>query len=480
MKTIFTLLMALLLGSQMALSQANSATTLYFDHNQALLSNETKQKLNKIVAATKTRVSYQVQVCGFTDGDGTDAYNKVLSKRRMEAVAEYLRTVGISKDHIKTSYLGENKPVASNETDQGKLKNRRVEVKILEQELAVPTEFKVSFKKFSVVPGRDTALRLDKKGTVLHVPGNCFTNDKGEPIKEKVTLHYREFTNAAEIAFSAIPMNYKNSEGQFQFNSAGMFELNASAKSGPVKMAKDKRLKIDYALAKKTEDIDFYRLNENKTNWQKVQPISSRKPEPAQQGPARQSRSDEPVVTFEFPFKVVKLTDEAQIITEFGKVKPNQATQPAINFDDRRTASLLGDGCGDPGHTYPDVVKGLNMESFGVYNCDQVYRLANRVNIQAKYETEKGEPIADPYVLSLIDLKYNGAFSFHPSGFSCDAKADNVLALFTKSGRLYVLDKTAFAQMQLENGNVYTFKMKDMSGEIKSSADLAKFLGLKT
>src|ERR1035437_1263446 len=113
-----------------------------------------------------------------------------------------------------------------------------------------------------------------------------------------------------------------------------------------------------------------------------------------------------------------------------------------INDGDRTSGTLIGDGwsCGNPGHTYPEIVKGLNVGSFGVYNCDQIYRPENKIDIIARYIDTEGKEINLLHVLSLIDLKYNGAFSFDPQSFTCNPKGKNVLALFTKTGDLYLLD----------------------------------------
>jgi OmpA-OmpF porin, OOP family len=67
---------------------------------------------------------------GHTDAVGTDAYNQRLSERRAAAVKDYLVKGGISASRIETAGFGESRPVASNETAEGRAQNRRVELKI--------------------------------------------------------------------------------------------------------------------------------------------------------------------------------------------------------------------------------------------------------------------------------------------------------------------------------------------------------------
>jgi outer membrane protein OmpA-like peptidoglycan-associated protein len=69
-------------------------------------------------------------IVGHTDDVGTDAYNLGLSERRAAAAASYLRFRGVSENRLRTAGRGETEPVASNDTDQGRSLNRRVEVAI--------------------------------------------------------------------------------------------------------------------------------------------------------------------------------------------------------------------------------------------------------------------------------------------------------------------------------------------------------------
>ncbi|WP_372887481.1 OmpA family protein [Shimia sp.] len=72
-----------------------------------------------------------VQVIGHTDSTGSAAHNQRLSVRRAEAVADELMDAGVGFERIQTIGAGENQPVASNLTEEGKARNRRVEIVIL-------------------------------------------------------------------------------------------------------------------------------------------------------------------------------------------------------------------------------------------------------------------------------------------------------------------------------------------------------------
>jgi outer membrane protein OmpA-like peptidoglycan-associated protein len=72
-----------------------------------------------------------VEVAGHTDNTGADQYNQQLSERRANAVAAYLKTRSVRADRIITVGAGEGHPVASNETPDGRQRNRRVELTLV-------------------------------------------------------------------------------------------------------------------------------------------------------------------------------------------------------------------------------------------------------------------------------------------------------------------------------------------------------------
>jgi outer membrane protein OmpA-like peptidoglycan-associated protein len=95
-----------------------------FDFDSAVLKPQMKRELDGIASKIKGASVSSVTVTGHTDSIGSDAYNQDLSERRAKSAARYLRGKGIKG--IKTRGMGEKKPVASNATDAGRAKNRRV------------------------------------------------------------------------------------------------------------------------------------------------------------------------------------------------------------------------------------------------------------------------------------------------------------------------------------------------------------------
>lgn len=104
---------------------------IFFDFDKAVLKQESYPELNRIAGLMKERAAMQVEIAGHADATGPEDYNLNLSKRRAQAVANYLSTQGIDAQRINVTYYGETKPIENNDTAAGRKKNRRVEFIIL-------------------------------------------------------------------------------------------------------------------------------------------------------------------------------------------------------------------------------------------------------------------------------------------------------------------------------------------------------------
>ena len=99
-----------------------------FAFNSAELTSQSKTILNKEIMKLKEDPNIKVQVAGHTDSVGSVAYNQQLSARRGKAVTDYFIAQGILPDRLKAVGYGKSKPIASNATEAGRAKNRRVEL----------------------------------------------------------------------------------------------------------------------------------------------------------------------------------------------------------------------------------------------------------------------------------------------------------------------------------------------------------------
>jgi len=108
-----------------------SATAL-FDFDKAVLKPAGKEAIHGIdeeIKSSKAKV-IDINVVGHTDSVGTEEYNQQLSVRRANAVKDYMVSEGIDPGIIDVKGMGEAEPVASNDTAEGRAKNRRVEISV--------------------------------------------------------------------------------------------------------------------------------------------------------------------------------------------------------------------------------------------------------------------------------------------------------------------------------------------------------------
>lgn len=99
-----------------------------FDFDKSVLRQEDRDIIDQNAADLKEWGDVDVEVSGHTDSVGSDKYNMGLSLRRAESVRAYLISKGISADRLTVKGYGESQPIESNDTDEGRFKNRRVEL----------------------------------------------------------------------------------------------------------------------------------------------------------------------------------------------------------------------------------------------------------------------------------------------------------------------------------------------------------------
>jgi outer membrane protein OmpA-like peptidoglycan-associated protein len=104
-----------------------------FDFNKSSLKPGGKEALKKYLKAARAHLSSarKVTITGHTDNVGGKEFNRKLSQRRAEAVRDYLVKLGADSKKMQVSGKGETKPVASNNTKEGRAKNRRVEIEVI-------------------------------------------------------------------------------------------------------------------------------------------------------------------------------------------------------------------------------------------------------------------------------------------------------------------------------------------------------------
>lgn len=105
-----------------------------FEFGKASLTAQAKQNLDKLVPVFKEYADTDIKIYGYTDSKGSDEFNLGLSEQRATSVKNYLAGKGLVSSRFNVVGMGEADPIADNETDAGRSKNRRVEFAIVANE----------------------------------------------------------------------------------------------------------------------------------------------------------------------------------------------------------------------------------------------------------------------------------------------------------------------------------------------------------
>ncbi len=106
-------------------------SNLSFDFYQALVIDESKPDLERVISLMNENPLLQIEIAGFTDKMGSASFNREISEQRAKAVVDLLISSGFDNTRMKYKGYGPDHPIASNFTEEGRLQNNRIELKVL-------------------------------------------------------------------------------------------------------------------------------------------------------------------------------------------------------------------------------------------------------------------------------------------------------------------------------------------------------------
>lgn len=231
--------------------------SLYFGSDKADLTAESQKTLGELADSLAQFSSYALHIEGNTDAVGSDDYNKKLSSARVEAARFFLINRGVpSAAFNKKDALGESKPIADNATDDGKQRNRRVDISVRYRRFPVQesiakllSELENSDQVFVFQAGQDT-LFVAEKGTVFQIPANSFDVPNGTLVNFRV----RESLTMSDFVRDNLTTT---SKGRV-LESGGMLHLSADANGKTVNLRKDAALIVRLPTEKELPNMEYF------------------------------------------------------------------------------------------------------------------------------------------------------------------------------------------------------------------------------
>lgn len=104
---------------------------ILFETNKSSIKSESYPQLDNVVSYLNRKKEEKIEIIGHTDNVGNSKSNLALSKQRAEAIKKYLVSKGVSSDRIQTLGKGGSEPIADNNSEKGRAKNRRTEIRVI-------------------------------------------------------------------------------------------------------------------------------------------------------------------------------------------------------------------------------------------------------------------------------------------------------------------------------------------------------------
>ena len=189
MRLPYLIIMSLLCCLPLRAQETEINQSIYFETAKDQLDAVAQQSLDSLIEILKLKKNYRIVIQGNTDNVGDSSFNAALSQRRVLSCKNYFLSKGIPDSLFTTAALGELKPVASNQSESGKQKNRRVDISIIPvAQAALPSildlykQTELPKQEFTIDPSRDTTIR-GMNGTLIRIPANAFKTNKNCPPK---------------------------------------------------------------------------------------------------------------------------------------------------------------------------------------------------------------------------------------------------------------------------------------------------------
>lgn len=279
--------LALLLSSGLT-AQSTETLTVRFALASASLDPTEATRLADLCERRDIGRLSAITLTGHTDERGSTNFNRALSEQRAEAVRQALSANCLADVPVHVAWAGEQQPVARGSSEAAYASNRRVEVALQFMDgapLSPPIAYDGIKPLFPalITPPQETVVDPTKDidvtmsdGIRVRIPASAMVDEQGRPVEGPVQLSYRGFQDPYTIICSGIPMHVNTDAGTQHMESAGMYELNATADGRPLRLAEGQRINLEREGASPADEgYVSWALNERTGEWKQQGEIMS-------------------------------------------------------------------------------------------------------------------------------------------------------------------------------------------------------------
>jgi len=239
------------------LAQSDSCI-VNFESGEYKLSAVESQKLDAALSGKDNRAKYHITITGFTDSIGNEVYNQDLSLRRAKTVKDIIST-RLPLSEFELLAMAYYEPIAGNETEIGRSKNRRVLVFFEKKETAKDI-WTMQVQTFKIHNQIHNVLETKNKCRIVLEP-NSFISEDSDSVRIQVT----EYNDPIDFLAGGLPMSYEENNQTILFQSEQMMRIEASVDGKPVLL--NKMMKLQCPEVDTSNGVRLYKFNPIENEW---------------------------------------------------------------------------------------------------------------------------------------------------------------------------------------------------------------------
>jgi len=346
--------------------------------------------------------------------------------------------------------------------------------------------FSPDFDTFLIDPSQKQTLNFQGGRAIITIPARVLIDQKGYPVKEEVTILFRDFKTPGDMVTEEIPMHWPKGKDTMAFHSAGMYEIRAYTADGQeVFMSSASKgqpsVSVKYEINNSIDSLGFYYLNERTNRWEYQDEVAEKAIETPtdvdKENLSDSVKRNSRFITFNGkPIKRIEGTTKrkgfwARLFEFIGKGtingKPNQ------RFKDVFTTPkwLVEKGNNKEPVKNPIVVQEHSIRQFGYHNYDQLRKMKSKITLFVNPIDSNGNKIENMTRYVVVEHRTNAAFHFYKDKILMHPKKKYDLILLCDSGTTYYCSYNSLMQATNKKSGRHDIVFTDITQVIRKPSD---------